>query len=326
MRATEFLLGLWGSKPPGQIHIWIRDGKKSHYPLSAHGANVIAHQDRPDCYTGVGLGARQLGAHRRPLNEQIIAIAGLWLDLDVNGGPDNKKGAAPSKDAALRLAHAVAEPTVLVDSGYGLHAWYLFDQPWRFMSRDEQADAATASAQWYQLHRALARQEGWTVDHTHDLARLLRLPGTTNAKGSQSAPVDVHTITKTRHDRRQLTALAAQAGPVEIGHAGVRAGQPVRMVVPRDGATPPAVKLEALAFNNPDFADALEHAGNPGWSQSEWDLSLASHAAQAGWTEQEIADLIVWDRTRHGQNVAKAGRVKYLQRTVAMATARRAAA
>lgn len=324
MRATEFLLGLWGRKPPGQLHMWVRDGKKSHYPLSAHGADIIAYQGRPDVYTGVSLTHKNHGAHKRPLNEHAVAVAGLWLDLDVDGGPDNKTGAAPDRDRAYRLAHQVATPTVIIDSGYGLHAWYLLTEPWRFLTLDDQHQAATASAQWYQLHRTIAQADGWTVDHTHDLARLLRLPGTSNGKGGLNAPVDVLEASKIRHDRATLLQLADQAGPVDLGHAA-RPGQPTTVITPRDGARPPVVKLEALAFNNPDFADALQHAGNPGWSQSEWDLSLASHAAQAGWEAQEIADLIVWDRTRHGVNVAKAGRTKYVQRTVDKVTAARAA-
>lgn len=320
MRATEFLQLLWGERPPGYIELWTKSSKKSNYLKSPLGANIIATEGAPDVYTGTCLAFRQFDARQRAKATQRIAIAGLWLDVDVNGGPDNKRGSAPCKQDAERLARQLHEPTLIVDSGYGVHAWWLLTEPWRFNDLAEQQQAAVASAQWYALHRRAAQRHGWTIDHTHDLARLLRVPGTTNAKGDPARPVDVIDTGGPRYDRSALLDLAAHAGGVDLPAAS-RPGQQQDAVVARTGATPPMHKVEALAFNSPEFQAALDHEGHPGWSQSEWDLSLASQAAAAGWTGQEIADLVVWDRVRHGKP-EKARRAQYVRRTVAIATER----
>lgn len=321
MRADEFLALLWGSKPPGWVEVWQLRTKRSSYLESLHGANVIASEGAADVYTGVALSFRRLDAGQRAKANQRIALAGLWLDLDVNGGPDSKRGAAPSKADALIVAGALRAPTMIVDSGYGVHGWWLFDAPWRFGSVAEQQQAALAAAQWYALHRARAQARGWTIDHTHDLARLLRLPGTVNAKDrDRPRPVDVLAADGPRYERGELLELCSTAGSVTTDLAARRAGIAVALTARAD-ACPPRAKLDALAENVPEFAAALAHAGHPSWSQSEWDLSLCSQAAAAGWADQEIADLIVWDRTRHGK-AEKALRVGYLRSTIARARSR----
>jgi hypothetical protein len=316
---AEFLERLWGPEPPGLIELWTLAGRKSHYLRSPLGAGVVAAPGRPDVYTGVALAFKALGAGRRARAIQRIALAGLWLDLDVCGGPDGKTGAAPSKDAAAELAGAIVEPTLVVDSGYGVHAWYLFEEPWRFENRDEQHGGALAAAQWYALHRARANARGWTIDHTHDLARLLRIPGTVNAKDPEHPrPVRLLHDSGTRYPRELLLEHAAAAG--DVLSAATARGGPVSFVLHSNAQLEEAV-LDALEANAPEFHDTLTHrrAGTEGWSMSEWDLSIATQAAAAGWTDQRIADLLVWHRRSHDPEDTKAGRADYLRRTIAVA-------
>jgi hypothetical protein len=244
----------------------------------------------------------------------------LWLDVDVIGGPDDKTGAAPDQLAAAKLTQATAQPTLLVSSGYGIQAWWLLREPWRFASRDEQRDAALMSAQWHALHRAEAYRRGFGLDHTHDLARLLRVPGTVNAKGGASKPVTVLADTQVRYDRDTLREMCAAAGdvPVALGEADVATGGALPDVVTRD----PRIsheRLEALRFNSPEFERSWLHARGEHWSLSEYDLSIATHAAQAGWSDQEIADLVAHHRRLWNPGDPKSSRRDYLRRTVAKA-------
>jgi putative DNA primase/helicase len=120
-----------------------------------------------------GTGAH-LGPYKRPSAQEVAGIFGTWLDLDVKP-PDG----APSIEAALEVAHAIADPTITALSGHGLHAWYLFDQPWLFADDDERRDAENLAWRWQERHREIA---DFHIDPTHDLARLLRVPGTVNTK------------------------------------------------------------------------------------------------------------------------------------------------
>lgn len=54
-------------------------------------------------------------------------------------------------------------------------------------------------------------------------------------------------------------------------------------------------------------------------SQSEADLMLANHAVALGWANQDIANLIIAHRRKHGKDVMKAVRPDYIRRTLAKA-------
>lgn len=325
MNAADFLRTLWGDRPPGLIELWTKDGKKSQYLRSPTGAGVVATPGRSDVYTGVALAHQDPGRSKRAKATERIALAGLWLDIDVCGGPDRKTGVAPNRNAALAIAHTITAPTLVVDSGYGLHAWWLFDTPWAFRTIAEQQQAQLAAAQWYHLHRQAAQAKGWTIDHTHDLARLLRIPGTMNGKDpARPREVTLQIESPRRHPLERLLEHAAHAGTVDLT-AATRAQVSFTL---RSNAELEAEVLDALELNAPDFYETLMHGDTvdtTGWkdtSASAWDLSIATQAAQAGWEDQRIADMLVWHRRTHYPDSPKIGRVDYLRRTIGLARGR----
>lgn len=323
MKPSAFLHELWGPKPGGLIHLWRLRDKRSFY-LQAPGSGDYYAEAQPDVYLGVALAHRDHGAHRRTRADQALAIAGLWLDIDVNGGPEQKTGAAPDLAAAMALTSALLEPTIVVSSGYGLHAWWLFATPWIFTSKAEQHTAAVMSAQWYALHRAWARDRdpAWGIDHTHDLARLLRLPSTVNAKGGRRAPVEVVEHTRRRYTPDALRALAADAGPIDLAAPGeqLQLGD----VTIAAGRHLPDGVLDAL-LEDPTFASTWTHAHRVGdGSMSSYDLSIANQLVAAGVTDDQlIANVICAHRLAHDPADRKHLRTKYLRDTIARARAPR---
>jgi hypothetical protein len=316
LTAADFLRELWGERPPGHIQVWELDGRRSFYPRSIDAAAAIA-DGATDVYTGVALAGQNHGRYNRAKANQAVAIAGLWLDIDVDGGPDNKTGGAPDLDQAVWLAHQVAAPTLIVHSGYGAHAWWLFDEPWHFKNMGDQAAAADAAARWQALHRSAAIERGFSIDHTHDLARLLRIPGTFNGKGAAKVPVTVVRHDGHRHGRAGLLAQAAKGAidtQLTMGPAG-----DLPVVDVGQGRALAAPVLEALLENSPEFKRTWLHARSEEWSMSEYDLALCSIAAQAeGITDQHLADLIAQHR-RVWKSPEKGERLDYVRRTVAKA-------
>ena len=261
-----------------------------------------------DAYVGVSLVAKNLGKRRRGSAKESAGIPGVWADIDVNGGPENKKGAAPSFEAAFELANAVLTPTLVVNSGYGLQAWWLLDGgPWIFGTLDERDRAAQIAAGWIARLQNEARERGFRIDATQDLARLMRIPGTFNGKGGLMAPVEGYDEPITEQDgkRYSLEVLAEHVVSVSAPQGGVSfstAGE-VDIAVNFD-TNPPFDKLEAIRENNPAF-DAtwrMQRTDRPGWSASEYCLSLASFAVHAQWEDQEIADLLIAFRRKHGND------------------------
>jgi hypothetical protein len=320
MNQVEFLQTVWSDQPPGFIQLWRLAGRASFYLRSPIAGAAYAGTD---VYTGVCLAGKNHGRKRRCPADQAVAIPGLWADIDINGGPDEKTGAAPNLQAAISLAHAIQPPTLLVNSGYGVQAWWLLPQPWAFATQRDQDHAATLATQWQLLHRRHANEAGHGLDHTHDLARLLRLPGTMNGKGGHQAPVTVLEHTGRRYTLTELDAIASTAGPVnrQLNTSDlVTGGAPVDVEIRASGVNPQL--FQALIANSPEFGDVWHHKPRPGtknWSNHEYDLSLCSLAVQAGWTDQQLADLIVAHRARWDQAGHKARRLDYLQRTISRA-------
>jgi hypothetical protein len=310
---ATFLHGLWGTGLPerARIQTWRLADKRATLLRSHTGAAGLA--GTPDVYTGVALThADAPSGARRPSARDARGLAGFWLDIDI------KPGGAPDLDAALALATSILQPTVVIHTGGGIHAWHLFtDGPWIFTSVDGER-AARAAAGWQNLHRKRAQADGWGIDSTADLARLMRLPGTINAKTTPPRPVDVHS-TGGRHNGAQLVDLALAAAPAVLPNTTAGRG-----AVDLTGTADLGDRLQILLDDDEDFAATFHHARRMPHAQgaglSEYDLSLATQlVAAGGWTNDDIAAVIAAHRKHHGDTTGKAQRVSYLRLTIGRA-------
>lgn len=323
-----FIAELFGENPGRNrfIQLWTKADKRSHYFPTAHQAGKFAEKHTDDLYIAVSLAPKNFGPARRCPAVESAGIAGVWADIDVNGGPEGKTGAAPNLATAETLANSHLEPTLLINSGYGLQAWWLFEGgPWLFGSNEEREQAARTAAGWIALHKAAAATLGFGIDATQDLARLLRLPGTFNCKGGERAVVehyyDESSWEGPRHARELIIGMAAEAAPAAAAVKATLDGTVDEFEV-KPSADPPFTKMEAALANAPLFRKTWDHQrrerGTEAWTLSEYDMSLASQAALMGWDNQEIADLLVAHRRKYG-DIDKALRPDYLRSTIARA-------
>lgn len=324
--AQSFLRELFGSTLPEELKIqmWWKSDKGNRYCADYTEAAELVKGKAPDWYVCVSLASKNYGLNRRMPAKESAGIPGFWADIDIIGGPEDKKHAAPSLDVAMELAKSILEPTLTLTSGYGLQAWWLLDDgPWLFGTQAERDQAMNMTTGWISLLRGKAQERGFTVDATQDLARLMRVPDTVNAKGGAEAPVkgwpdEIREQDGPRYTLEQLAAVVAEATP--------RATQRTLLssvdVIAGDGRLN-QLKFEALMENSGQFNRTWNHtrqdAGAKEWSMSEWDQSLATQAAYANWTDQEIADLISVHRKKFDPDGNKGSRQDYLARTVARA-------
>ena len=321
--AREFLGALFGRKPKGtKVVLWTKSDKRSHYFDEIPGAGKKAREAKTDVYVHVSLTDRDLGASSRIKAAQSVGIPGLWADIDVNGGPENKAGSAPTVEAALELAQSVLEPTLIVNSGYGLQAWWLFEDPWIFEDAHSRQAAAHMAGAWIRMLRVGAQERGFNIDATQDLARLMRVPGTVNGKGGLEAPVTGWPVPVDEQDGpryaiEDLGRLTEKAPRP----AASEPGSNVQLELNNEAA-PPFDKFTVAIANDDTFRNTWEHSRRGAaadWSMSEHDLSLATQAANFGWSDQEIADTIVAHRRKYNDTSGKAQRKDYLARTIAKA-------
>ncbi len=88
----------------------------------------------------------------------------------------------PDVQAARALLPPQLEPSIVVHSGHGLHAYYLLREEWTLETDAERAQAAQLVRRLQGAVRRNAAARGWHLDAVSDLARVLRLPGTWNFK------------------------------------------------------------------------------------------------------------------------------------------------
>lgn len=161
-----------------------------------------------DIYFGVGISnTRKLKG--RLTADDVTAIPGLWIDIDIAGIEHKQSNLPADLNEAVQFMNGLPfEPTIIVDSGHGLHAYWLFREMWTFDTPEERTQAKGLLKGFQDFIRSRATARNWKLDATHDLSRVLRLPGTTNYK-SEPVPVTVISHNNNRYNPSDFENYAA---------------------------------------------------------------------------------------------------------------------
>lgn len=305
VRFTEALLT---GKPENiYVLVWCHSlqGSRSIWCQSVDEVVAAATQynkQQYNVYIGCGWSHTSYGPHQRVKADQVAGIPGVWIDIDVLGAA-HKKRRLPS--TVLEACKAVAEilpvPTFIVHSGHGLHLWWLFEQPWLFTNADDREDAARLIAAWQTLLRAVFERHNWELDNTSDLARVLRIPGTYNYKvPGATVLARIEQFDGTRYIPEQLRQWLVQHAATASLPVPTKQIQHGNFVL-NPNANPPMEKWEVLRESDYRVKQSWFHQRTDlhDTSMSGYDQSLASFAAHAHWSDQEIIDLLVAHRRFH---------------------------
>ena len=132
-----------------------------------------------DVWFGVNPTCGPVGRVGRGTAAQVTRHAALYADLDVE----------PGKCPTFEVAHAIVDdlsailgerPSVVVNSGHGLHPYWPIDRESAAALSNGDSDALMDG--FGHLVRSVAGHHDCKVDPVFDLARVLRVPGTTNHK------------------------------------------------------------------------------------------------------------------------------------------------
>jgi len=115
--------------------------------------------------------------------DEVSAVLFMSLDIDCAKGAHASGNLPPRHDALNFLRHdCPMQPSMVVDSGGGYHAYWLLESPYIIESKDEQREVE-AYKKGFQIFMAQEfEKRGWHLDNVSDLSRVLRLPGTANTK------------------------------------------------------------------------------------------------------------------------------------------------
>jgi hypothetical protein len=143
-------------------------------------------------YFGVAIQhpSRQPNPFERSRNASAYVMPGLYFDLDLASGAHAASTLPTTAAEALAFLQALpATPSLILHTGGGLHAYWLFDAPVWLRTDADRTAMSQLMRRFAQTLCQAGKARGWTLDALRDLARVLRPPGTNNHK--YGAPVEL---------------------------------------------------------------------------------------------------------------------------------------
>lgn len=157
-------------------------GKFSFMVTESADAASLATVADADMWFGINPVSRPAPGSRGK-SDDVTRLSCLWVDFDV------KPGACTSLTQAQAIIDDLAAalgtpPAVLIWSGHGVQPlWIIEDDDAVFASNEDRARAATLIKRWRRMVENFSeKRDAGVVDAVFDLARILRIPGTTNYK------------------------------------------------------------------------------------------------------------------------------------------------
>ena len=199
--AARFLRSVFSGQEAGFVALFYKPSKHSTFvPLNNQdwytepAKNVMVAREKENVYFAIGVQGQQ--PHRgRGKQAGVIALPGLWADIDVLGPNHVATNLPPTLEDAWSIVRAIRfKPTVAVYSGGGIQLHWLFREPMETVTEKDRSAAKRLSKSFQGLLGSIAARSGWSIDNTADLCRLLRVPGTYNRKQETPALVQYEVI------------------------------------------------------------------------------------------------------------------------------------
>ena len=184
---ADFLGALYETVPEGtgvvELRAFGNDGGMVGrlFTESPEEIRYFARKAHPNSQVGAffGVALRKPGSTTGK-KQDVSVIPALWADIDVV-----KMGWDMDRTLGMLKMHEL-RPSAVVNSGNGLHAYWCLDQP-VLLDDDHPHDL-----QVRELETTMGRlAHVFGGDNTHDITRVLRLPGSWNTKGGKPKLVKV---------------------------------------------------------------------------------------------------------------------------------------
>jgi uncharacterized protein (DUF927 family) len=184
----SLLSDLYGACDSGFVTIWTLPDKVTKFfpvtQINEAEEYALRRASDSDVYFGVGLRKAVLPKGRGGI-EEVGVLTALFADIDIADAAAHKSTELPktAEEALdfLKVDLPIA-PSVVINSGNGLHVYWLLDEP-LYITNDEEKDSAQALlAGWNRYVNVRAKGRGWKFDSVGELSRVLRVPQTYNRK------------------------------------------------------------------------------------------------------------------------------------------------
>lgn len=262
---TEFLHLLFDRCKEGYIEARpIKDGEveQEFFPvsgISSASEYLTSVAGRLNAFIGVCPREAKNGS-----SEYVQSLNAIWCDVDVKDFDEGKSSVYDHLKSSAPLP-----PSLVVDSGNGFHAYWLLDKPYTI-----DGDGESSQRLVKRFHACVGG------DHTHDLSRIMRVPGTPNLKNEDDPTLcEIIENTGERYSVSELVDAVQQVN--ELTLADLREEVPHR-VIERAQTAPPrfdgdrsgndyyvAQELSRAGLEDEEIRQAFELFDKRGWDAGE---------------------------------------------------------
>lgn len=240
------------SPPDGWFVVWTKGN--GIFPFHTSAIDLMASkigelQQAMDVYVGMALQKTAPEPGKRGTGANSAAIFGVWIEIDCREGVHKEKAEnLPTKEQALGILKGLpVTPTVILNSGGGFHAHWWFNSPLVFTTDEELQKGQDLVRRFQQTVADVFRQQGFKVDTTSDLARVLRPPHTFNHKSGQ--PVLVTVVHYDEASRYPVATINAFCPATSLALTQVKKGAaPIPIPVTVAGQAPATYPPAALGL------------------------------------------------------------------------------
>lgn len=341
---------LFEGKPQNHwVTLWHLKYKKTFWFQDVDKMLEMAEEFTDDIYYGIGSSSERKDEWHRMQAADVIGMGGIHVDIDFGPEGHKKQNLPPDINKAIEIANGIITPTFIVNSGHGLHAYYLFDSY-------QTSDIAWIANIQKTFQYATNAMTEYQVDMTHDVSRVLRVPGSYNCKEDQpvlsAVIVDNENI---RYSPKHLSEIADRAcgkynqqktfdfdsqKPLEsdrvvsngvdgkelLYNKSMTDEEKYRFLTSQLILTPKRTldseKFVEISEIFSHFAPLFYHGKelpNDNNSCSGYDLALANICATIDLSPQEICDLLIMHREYHHAEQMKFAHPYYYGKTIYMA-------
>jgi hypothetical protein len=256
LKISDWLSHLYSHTDQGWLTLFSVDRETGEKITAWH--RIIDHEWAADeaftlakwgcVWFGVAPRERKLPNGKRGGATDCLTLPAMWVDIDIASPVHAADDLPTTIDEAMQLCNAFPlPPTAIINSGHGLQAWWMLDEP---ATIDD--DTLKLLADWGATWAELGRRHGWHVDNVFDAARVMRLPGTFNRK-AEPVPVTIIEADWTRtYGVDDLAAEMIEAPKADPQTVKLRSVPYIGAERPGDAynaVTDPATILEGAGFH-----------------------------------------------------------------------------
>ena len=220
----KYLTDLYRGCKDGCITITtLPDCKNEHIPVEDidRAAQLIeALGQKYNTYYNMALRRPGLGEYNRGKEEDIHTVVCMFADIDI-AGPAHKQDALPkTQEEVLSFLDTLElQPSYIINSGNGIHAIWLLEEPFLITSPEDLRYIRAISHGFGRYFLREGQKHGWILDSVQDVTRMLRAPETQNYKTDPPRPCTVVSSSTVRYPLSAFESYKAEPkdyAPMEV--------------------------------------------------------------------------------------------------------------